>query len=88
MFHGRLISLMATFPRTEADLVALSEAIQTGLLSNVAIYPAPPVIPADLAMLRSAYTSAKNAAIAAQAAAEQAIRRQLFISKSLTAQSV
>lgn len=63
---------MARFPRTEPEVVALAEAMETGFVNNQAIYPAPPVIPPIFAGLRAAYTSAKNVLIAAQAAAEQA----------------
>jgi len=63
---------MAKFPRTEAEVVALAQAMESGLADNAAIYPAPPVAPADLTALINTYTSAKNAAIAAQAAAEEA----------------
>lgn len=44
----------------------------SGLTANAAIYPAPPVVPVDLTTLVSTYTTAKNAAIAAQAATEDA----------------
>jgi len=50
----------------------LAQAMESGLADNAAVYPAPPVAPADLTALISAYTTAKNAAIAAQAAAEDA----------------
>ncbi|GAH86748.1 unnamed protein product [marine sediment metagenome] len=63
---------MARFPRTEAEIVALAQAMASGLTDNAATYPAPPVAPADLTALVSVYTTAKNAAIAAQAAAEDA----------------
>jgi len=63
---------MARFPITEAEIVALAQALKSGLTANVAVYPAPPVTPAALTLRISAYTAAKNAAIAAQAAAEQA----------------
>ena len=63
---------MARFPRTEAEVVALAEAMVSGLTANAAIYPAPPVAPLDLTALMNGYTTAKNAAIAAQAAAEDA----------------
>jgi hypothetical protein len=56
---------MARFPRTEPELIALSQALASGLTANAALYPAPPVLPADLTTLVSAYTTAKNAAIAA-----------------------
>jgi hypothetical protein len=32
---------MATFPRTESEIVALAEAMEVGLADNAAIYPAP-----------------------------------------------
>jgi len=63
---------MARFPRTEAEVIALAQSLASGLTANAAIYPAPPVVPLDLTALISAYTTAKNAAIAAQAAAEDA----------------
>lgn len=62
---------MARFPRTEPEVIALSQAMVSGLTANAATYPAPPVLPAALTTLVSAYTTAKNAAIAAVAAAEQ-----------------
>lgn len=63
---------MARFPRTEAEVIELAQSMVSGLTANIAIYPAPPVVPLDLGTLVSAYTTAKNAAIAAQAAAEDA----------------
>lgn len=63
---------MARFPRTEAEVVALAQAMTSGLTDNAAVYPAPPVAPADLTAMISDYTNAKNVAIAAQAAAEEA----------------
>jgi hypothetical protein len=62
---------MARFPRTEPEVIALSQAMVSGLTANAVLYPAPPVLPAALTTLVSAYTTAKNAAIAALAAAEQ-----------------
>jgi len=61
---------MARFPRTEPEVIALAQATVSGLTANVSLYPAPPVLPAALTTLVSAYTTAKNAAIAAVAAAE------------------
>ena len=63
---------MARFPITEADVLALAQAMGSGLTANAAVYPAPPVLPAAITLLIGAYTTAKNTAIAAQAAAEQA----------------
>jgi hypothetical protein len=44
----------------------------TGLNDNVDVYPAPPVTVVQLANLSQAYSAAHNAAVAVQAAAEQA----------------
>ena len=67
---------MARFPRTEAEIVTLAQAIVSGLTgaedSPNLNYPSPPVALAELTALTSAYTTTKNAAIAAQAAAEEA----------------
>ncbi|MFH1975767.1 MAG: fibronectin type III domain-containing protein [Pseudomonadota bacterium] len=63
---------MARFPRTEAEVVALAQAMKSGLTDNAAIYPAPPVLPVDLTTLVNTYISDKNTAIAAQAVAEEA----------------
>ena len=63
---------MARFPLKEAEVIALAEAMETGLTANAAIYPAPPVAPLDLTTLKNAYIAANNAAIAARAAAQAA----------------
>ena len=75
---------MARFPRTEPEVVALAQAMVSGLTANVATYPAPPVLPAALTTLVSAYTAAKNAAIAAIAAAEAATGTKDDALESLT----
>ncbi len=63
---------MARFPRTEAEVMALAEAMITGLTANAVLYPAPPVAVLDLTAAKTAYITALNAAIAAAAAAEAA----------------
>jgi len=63
---------MARFPRSEAEILALAQELVTGLSNNVAVYPSPPISVMDMATTISAYATAKNTAIAAQAAAEQA----------------
>jgi len=66
---------MARFPRTEAEIVTLAQAMVSGLTGTEGlpnVYPSPPVVPAELTALINAYTTARNAAIAAQAAAEEA----------------
>lgn len=64
---------MARFPKSEADILALAQVLGPGLSANAAIYPDPPVAPVDLVTTMAAYTTARNAAVAAQAAAELAI---------------
>ena len=44
---------MATFPRTEPEIVALAEAMEVGLTANAVLYPAPPVAPLALTGLTS-----------------------------------
>ena len=63
---------MARFPRTEAEVIALAEAMITGLTANAVLYPAPPVAVLDLTAAKTAYITALNAAIAAKAVAEAA----------------
>lgn len=63
---------MATFPIKESDILALSQQMASGLAANAATYPAPPVAAIDLGTAVSTYTTAKNASVAALAAAEQA----------------
>lgn len=63
---------MANFPRTEAEIASLTEAMLNGFADNAAIYPSPPVAMMDLGAIYSDYRMALNHAIATQAAAEQA----------------
>ena len=63
---------MARFPKSEAEILALGQSMASGLAANAAVYPSPPVSVVDLGAALSAYVTAKNAATAAQAAAEQA----------------
>ncbi len=63
---------MAQFPRTEPQVIVLAQDMSAGLAANAAVYPAPPVAPADLQTAMAAYITARDAAVAAAAAAEQA----------------
>jgi len=63
---------MARFPKAEAEIVALAQAMISGLAGNAAVYSLPPIPVADLGSSFGSYMTAKNAAIAAQAAAEDA----------------
>jgi len=75
---------MARFPRTEPEVVALAEAMITGLTSNAVLYPAPPVAMLDLTAAKTAYITALNAAIAAKAAAEAATTSKDDVLETLT----
>jgi len=63
---------MAKFPIREADIKALAQNIVTGLTDNAAIYPAPPVVAADLQAKLDSVIALCDEVVAAQAAAEQA----------------
>ncbi len=63
---------MATFPRTEPQILALTQAMIAGLTANAATYPAPPVEVAILTSFKDSYVTARADAVAAQAAAQQA----------------
>lgn len=68
---------MAQLPIRETEILGLGESIITGLTNNAAIYPAPPVIPADL-------QTAFDAAVAAEAAALQATTDKELAFQNLT----
>ncbi len=63
---------MAKFPIREAEIKVLAQNIVTGLTANAAIYPAPPVTPADLQAVLDSFITLTDDAVAARAAAEQA----------------
>lgn len=42
---------MATFPKSEAEVMSLATTLGVGLAGNVDIYPAPPVAVVDLGNL-------------------------------------
>ena len=63
---------MARFPLKEAEILALANDMAAGLAANAAVFPAPPVAPADLQTAMATYITARDAAVAAAAAAEQA----------------
>ena len=63
---------MAQFPRTEPQVIVLAQDMAAGLAANAAVYPAPPVAPADLQTAMAAYITARDAAVVAAAAAEKA----------------
>ncbi len=63
---------MARFPRSEAEIVALSQSIIAGLTANAAVYPAPPVLPVDLQALLDSFNTLSDDSVAARAATELA----------------
>jgi hypothetical protein len=64
---------MPRFPNKEAEIQSLSMNLALGLWNNQPIFPEPPISGIDFIDLINAYKSAKEAHIAAQAAAEQKI---------------
>ncbi len=75
---------MARFPKAEAEIAALAEAMITGFTANIVIYPAPPVAVLDLTTAKTAYITALNAAIATAAAAEAATTTKDDVLENLT----
>lgn len=63
---------MPRFPEREAQIYPLAMSIAIGLWDNQPIYPNPPVNPIAMVGKVNLYINAKNSAIAARAAAEQA----------------
>jgi len=63
---------MAHFPSREAEVLALAQELMSGLTGYSDIYPAPPIIPQELDTAISEYTATRDAAVVAQATAEQA----------------
>ena len=67
---------MATFPRTEADILALVDQMIAGLIANPTVFPAPLADPTDLADLRAAFWEARDKARDAEVAAREATRKK------------
>jgi len=63
---------MATFPRTEPDIIALADSLIAGFKANGDAFPAPPLAPSELADLQAAFLAARHEANHAAAAAKQA----------------
>ena len=63
---------MATFPRTESEVLVLAEAMHAGFMANAAVFPAPPVPMMAHGVLKTGFITAQTDLIAAQAAAEEA----------------
>lgn len=63
---------MAQFPKSEAEVATLANAMVGGLGTSGEVYPTPPIDADALNILQTVYNLARNMAIAAQAAAEQA----------------
>lgn len=63
---------MAHFPFTHADIMALAEAIQAGLVKNPAVYPVPPVDLADFQATIDAYNHANTEFVKINALKEMA----------------
>lgn len=63
---------MPRFPKKEADIAALAEPLWRGLLSNISIYPKPPVNPFALRMKTLVYKNRCEILLAKKANAETA----------------
>nr|VFK65472.1 MAG: Fibronectin type III domain-containing protein [Candidatus Kentron sp. UNK]VFK72418.1 MAG: Fibronectin type III domain-containing protein [Candidatus Kentron sp. UNK] len=63
---------MATFPIEENKIFILGQEMSSGLKANSDTFPAPPINPLDLDEALGAYTTKRDAAVAAQSAATQA----------------
>ncbi len=63
---------MSQFPKKESEIVILAQDMASGLTSNTALYPSPPVAPSTLSSKLAEYTAARDKAATAEAAAVQA----------------
>ncbi|MDH4202302.1 MAG: fibronectin type III domain-containing protein [Phycisphaerae bacterium] len=63
---------MAQFPKHEAQIVALAESLKAGLMSNPAVFPAPPVMGIGIGIKRNQFLTARNSALSYAATAEAA----------------
>ncbi len=64
---------MSRFPRTEAEVVVLAEAMITGLPMDPEHFPTPPITPEQLTTLRTDYVDARNSAIAVESLLAQKV---------------
>ena len=63
---------MPRFPKKEAGIVALAEPLRRGLLSNISVYPKPPINPIVLRMKSLVYKSRCEVPLVKKANAETA----------------
>lgn len=63
---------MALFPKREAEILALAEALKTGLQANTALFPSPPVSWILINLKKNFYYSRRDVALAVAANAETA----------------
>lgn len=59
---------MATFPRTQAETIALVQLMIAGFTANPLVYPAPPETPVELTLILNTVLAARDAAVASAAA--------------------
>jgi hypothetical protein len=74
---------MARFPSKESEVLVLAQDMAAGLAANAALFPDLPVPLVDLTNAMGAYVIAREAAVAAQAAAEQAFADKLAALEAL-----
>lgn len=66
---------MADFPKSEPEIVTLAQVMVTGLTGGEGVppaFPVPPVSPQNLTLALTAFTTARDAAMMAEAQAKQA----------------
>jgi hypothetical protein len=63
---------MASFPKREAEIIALAQVLKRGLQDNLALFPSPPVSWPNLASKMATYNMRRDLALAAAAQAEAA----------------
>lgn len=72
---------MATFPNVEAEIVTLAQAMVTGLTSQPEVpspFPNPPVSSQNLGLALTAFTTARDSAMTAEARAKEATEAKNF----------
>jgi hypothetical protein len=75
---------MTQFPTKEAEIVVLMQDMASGLTSNAAIYPSPPIAPVALQARLAEYIAARDKSVAAESAAVQATAAKNLLLLALT----
>jgi hypothetical protein len=76
---------MGRFPISESEITTLADEMIAGLTAHSDIYPAPPVAIEALTSIREDFTTARNDAVGAQAASQQATSHKDMVLEQLIA---